>query len=112
MLAVAVSPVPTQLFQDEFGVTLTFEIKLYGLPLDITYATVTLEVDGNPNSPFTLTPTTNIGEAKYVTKSGDFSAQGSPTWQYPAHVKFVDAYDEFLSDEFSIYAVLKPTLNL
>ena len=111
MLKVTVAP--TQFYQDEVGVELTFTITLNGEPVDMTYAEVTLEVDGNPNSPFDLNPTA-LGVASYVTQVGDFSANGAPTWQYAAHVKFIsDIADEtFLSDEFSIYVVLKPTLTL
>lgn len=114
MLSVIVSPDPTRFYQDEVGVELKVTISLDGVLLDLTYAEVTLIVEDNPNSPFTLDPTGNEGEAKYITLPGDFNTNGDPTRQYGAHVKFVsDIYDEtFLSDEFPIYVVQQPTLNL
>jgi hypothetical protein len=107
-----VTVAPTQFYQDEIAVPLIFTVtNLDGTPRDVTYATFTLVADGVE---YALDPTGNPGELTYVTVGGEFTTI-YPTKRISCYIREEnDPYGDetFLSDEFPMYVVLKPTENL
>jgi hypothetical protein len=77
-------------FEVDTGIVLRFTIFNAGQVLDLTTSQKQeLLVEGNPNSPFLLTPVVGVkGVAIYTVKLGDFSASLPPKVSATVRVTF------------------------
>ena len=103
---------PDRFYQDEVAVPLTFTITLAGEPLDEPYADLVLVADEDE---FELEHVGG-GTYRYVTQLNDFNTGGDPTRRVSCYIRMDndDSYGEelWLTDEFPIYVIQRPSENL
>lgn len=84
----------------EVGKNLDFDVIVDSQEIDLTATGIvlTLEVAGNPRSPFSLVPNVpRFGQARYKLQAGDFSVG-----VYTAIVRLVDPTRNLVSEDFTI----------